>query len=74
MKKDYEIGHGKPPVATQFKKGKSGNPRGRPQVRSSPGFGGIRANNQAPRSHSRRFGGSQLYRDCAKTCVGVRGG
>ncbi len=31
MKKDYEIGHGKPPVATQFKKGKSGNPRGRPQ-------------------------------------------
>ncbi len=31
MKKDYEIGHGKPPVATQFKKGKSGNPRGRPR-------------------------------------------
>jgi len=27
----YEVGYGKPPVATQFKKGKSGNPRGRPK-------------------------------------------
>ncbi len=31
MKKDYEVGFGKPPLATQFKKGKSGNPRGRPK-------------------------------------------
>jgi hypothetical protein len=25
----YEVGYGKPPIATRFKKGKSGNPRGR---------------------------------------------
>ena len=29
--KEYEIGHGKPPKATQFKKGQSGNPQGRPK-------------------------------------------
>lgn len=28
---DYEIGYRKPPKATQFKKGKSGNPKGRPK-------------------------------------------
>ena len=28
---EYEIGHGKPPLHTRFKKGQSGNPRGRPQ-------------------------------------------
>lgn len=28
---DYEIGYGKPPKSTQFKKGQSGNPRGRPK-------------------------------------------
>src|SRR5215469_1502966 len=26
----YEVGYGKPPRHTQFKKGQSGNPRGRP--------------------------------------------
>jgi hypothetical protein len=26
---DYAVGHGKPPVHTRFKKGQSGNPRGR---------------------------------------------
>jgi uncharacterized protein DUF5681 len=31
MKKDYEIGYGKPPVHTRFVKGTSGNPRGRPR-------------------------------------------
>jgi hypothetical protein len=31
MKKDYEIGYGKPPVHTRFVKGKSGNPKGRPR-------------------------------------------
>ena len=27
----YKVGYGKPPKATRFKKGKSGNPRGRPK-------------------------------------------
>ena len=29
-KGDYEVGYGKPPRNTRFKKGQSGNPRGRP--------------------------------------------
>jgi hypothetical protein len=28
---DYAVGNGKPPLHTQFKKGQSGNPRGRPK-------------------------------------------
>ena len=28
---DYDIGYGRPPKATQFKKGYSGNPKGRPK-------------------------------------------
>jgi hypothetical protein len=27
---DYEVGYGKPPLHTRFKRGQSGNPRGRP--------------------------------------------
>jgi hypothetical protein len=30
-KGDYAIGYGKPPLATRFKKGQSGNPGGRPR-------------------------------------------
>jgi hypothetical protein len=29
--RDYEVGYGKPPQATRFKKGQSGNPKGRPK-------------------------------------------
>ena len=29
-KRDYEVGYGKPPRHSRFKKGQSGNPRGRP--------------------------------------------
>jgi Family of unknown function (DUF5681) len=28
---DYEVGYGKPPKHTQFRKGQSGNPKGRPK-------------------------------------------
>ena len=31
MSKDYKVGYGKPPSASQFKKGQSGNPKGRPK-------------------------------------------
>ena len=34
-KRDYEVGRGKPPVHTRFKKGQSGNPRG-PRPRNLP--------------------------------------
>jgi hypothetical protein len=40
MKKDYEVGYRKPPKATRFVKGKSGNPNGRPPScvpKESPG-------------------------------------
>jgi Family of unknown function (DUF5681) len=30
-KNDYEVGYRKPPVATRFKKGQSGNPSGKPK-------------------------------------------
>jgi hypothetical protein len=36
-KKIYEVGYGKPPKATQFPKGKSGNPTGKPK-RVAPEF------------------------------------
>jgi hypothetical protein len=31
MAKDYAVGYAKPPTKTQFKAGKSGNPKGRPK-------------------------------------------
>ena len=31
MSKDYKSGYGKPPKHSQFKKGQSGNPKGRPK-------------------------------------------
>lgn len=32
----YEVGHGKPPEATRFKPGQSGNPKGRPKGKKNP--------------------------------------
>lgn len=31
MSSDYEVGYGKPPKHSRFKKGESGNPKGRPK-------------------------------------------
>ena len=31
MTADYPVGYGKPPVHTRFKKGRSGNSKGRPK-------------------------------------------
>lgn len=33
---DYKVGKGKPPKATRFKKGQSGNPKGRPKGSQNP--------------------------------------
>ena len=35
--KEKMVGYGRPPIATQFKKGKSGNPKGRQKDRKSVG-------------------------------------
>ena len=35
--RDYEVGYGRPPKATQFKQGQSGNPRGRPKASNNVG-------------------------------------
>ena len=35
MKKDYKVGYGKPPKQSQFKPGRSGNPKGRPKQKRS---------------------------------------
>ena len=41
-KRDYEVGRGKPPVPTRFKKGQSGNPRG-PRPKKPAGIAARRA-------------------------------
>jgi hypothetical protein len=36
-KADYAVGYGRPPIATRFRKGTSGNPSGRPRQSRSVG-------------------------------------
>jgi Family of unknown function (DUF5681) len=35
--RNYEVGYGRPPLHTRFKKGASGNPKGRPHGSRNPG-------------------------------------
>lgn len=36
MSDDYKVGYGMPPISTQFKKGQSGNLKGRPKASTKP--------------------------------------
>jgi len=35
MSQAYEVGYGKPPTASRFRKGRSGNPKGRPKANTN---------------------------------------
>lgn len=37
MPDDYEVGYGKPPIHSRFKKGQSGNPAGKKRPKEAPG-------------------------------------
>lgn len=45
---DEEVGYGKPPRHSQFKKGHSGNPRGRPKKKADSPASAVQALLQAP--------------------------
>ena len=46
MSDDYEVGYAKPPKVTRFKKGKSGNPKGRPKGSPNVGTAILKAFNE----------------------------
>jgi Family of unknown function (DUF5681) len=51
-RKSYAVGHGRPPEATRFKPGKSGNPKGRPKG-NGKGRGKSRSNSPEAKQHER---------------------
>jgi hypothetical protein len=62
-KRDYEVGRGKPPVHSRFKKGESGNPRGpRPKNLPAPLVDALNEkvvvtiDRERPRDHQARGG------------------
>ena len=58
-KDDFEVGYGKPPKSTQFKKGQSGNPGGRPK-KSAPTVASQIANLMA-KKYPTRVNGEVVY-------------
>jgi hypothetical protein len=74
--RDYEAGYGRPPVATRFRPGGVGNPKGRPKKPpSSPGRRGYEARRprQSPsvavqKSASFRDTSISLIGNCASHC------
>ena len=61
-RRDYEVGYGKPPKATRFKPGVSGNPKGRPKG----------ARNRRPALHEERL--KEIILDEAYRTIDVRDG
>jgi Family of unknown function (DUF5681) len=69
---DYEVGYGKPPKNTQFQKGSSGNPGGRPKkcrdfdrelIRESESFMTINENGQRKRISKNNVAIKMLMKD-----------
>jgi hypothetical protein len=57
---DYAVGYGKPPLHTRFRKGKSGNPHGRPEGATSLARAKALALEEAYRLVSVREGGQTM--------------
>jgi hypothetical protein len=62
---DYEVGYGKPPTATQFRPGQSGNPRGRPK--------GAKTNKKKISARNEARFNKVLLEECYRE-IGVRDG
>ncbi len=58
---DYDVGYAKPPVETQFKKGQSGNPKGRPPKDKSQRQVALRVLSEKQRLNGQPRGARVLY-------------